>query len=141
MEDSLFRTFQSLFDYNNNPDPGIYIQIQKSLFIICSRLCPQAWFSLFQNRFNCEVYSLQVLPSPVLLMAALSTASIFNKQKLYSYLLQSTVKTLILFSGIAVSLFIWNFIYRRITSFISGNPYLGIYDVRARQILGKEGTA
>ena len=74
-----------------------------------------------------------------LLMAALSTASIFNKQKLYSYLLQSTVKTLILFSGIAVSLFIWNFIYRRITSFISGNPYLGIYDVRARQILGKGG--
>lgn len=74
-----------------------------------------------------------------LLMAALSTASILNKQKLYSYLLQSTVKTLILFSGIAVSLFIWNFIYRRIASFISGNTYLGIYDVRARQILGKGG--
>ena len=74
-----------------------------------------------------------------LLMASLSGASLMGKNELYSYLLASSIKTLILIPAVILAIFAWGFIYRAAASLISSYPYLGFQNEKNRLILEKGG--
>ena len=74
-----------------------------------------------------------------LLMASLSGASLLGYSELYSYLLASSIKTLILIPAVIVAISAWGFIFRGAASFISSNPYLGFQNEKNRRILEKGG--
>ncbi|NLG16111.1 MAG: mechanosensitive ion channel [Fibrobacter sp.] len=73
-----------------------------------------------------------------LFMATISTACLFGKTELYSFLLNASVKTSVLVTVVTLSLFLWGYIYKKLSSSASSN-YLGLHKERNRLILEKGG--
>lgn len=73
-----------------------------------------------------------------LFMATISAACLFGKTELYSFLLNASVKTSVLVTVVTLSLFLWGFIYKKLSTSASSN-HLGLHKERNRFILEKGG--